>query len=174
MSEVAELLKQLPEYRRQLAEINAALVITPNDAELLKVAADLQDVIRTTEELSRTLSSVAAPTLSSTNGSSSIWQIGQRVMALWEDDGEHYVAQIDGITDSGSHIVTYLDYGTTGEVTSDDIRPYSPAAADSLRPGVPIRAVYTATGLFYDAFVQGFDQSAQMYLVKFVRVGLWK
>lgn len=180
-SHVSELFKQLPEHRRQLAEINLALRSTPNDPELLKLAADLQEVISTTEDLAKTLSTAAinkslssasaTQSLSSVSSQAptSLWQVGQRVMALWEDDNEYYVAQIDGITDSGGYIVTYLDYGTTSEITSNELRPYSPAAADSLRPGTPIRAVYSGSGLFYDAFIQGFDQATQTYLVKFVR-----
>ena len=134
-ADLEQLQAKLPEHKEQLAQIEELLKANPNDETLLKLHADLKQVIALTEDLTKmqgkhahallsfcffplpkqsSLSSprscVSLPGIPTLPQEERKWKVDDRCMALWED-GQYYVARIDSVDDVGGYTITYLEYG---------------------------------------------------------------
>ena len=83
----------------------------------------------------------------------SIWKIGDRCRAKW-DDGKWYTARIDTISELQRYTVTYLKYGNTAEVSAAMLAPWVPAPRASLQKGTHVMAIYAGDGLLYEAIIE--------------------
>jgi hypothetical protein len=79
------------------------------------------------------------------------WSVGDRVMSVWPEDGELYVARITAIPEPGRYSVLYLQYGNSGTVSAADLSPLTPPL--SLQPGAIVAALWDDDGMFYKATV---------------------
>ena len=50
------------------------------------------------------------------------WSVGQSCIAKWDEDRVWYRAQLLEITDKGSYVVIFIDYGNEAEVTEGDLK----------------------------------------------------
>lgn len=85
-----ELVKQLSSYKAQLQQVEAALSTDPDNQDLMKLQKDLQEVIELTKDL---LTSQPAEGVASTHSSDAApskhsWKVGDRCIALWNQDGQ--------------------------------------------------------------------------------------
>ncbi|KAI4894211.1 hypothetical protein NFI96_027348 [Prochilodus magdalenae] len=121
-----DLVKQLSSYRAQLQQVEAALSTDPDNEDLLKLQKDLQEVIELTKDL---LTSQPAEGVASANSSDaappkSSWNVGDRCMAMWSQDGQPYEAEIEEIDgENGTAAVTFLGYGNAEVVPLHMLRP---------------------------------------------------
>ncbi|KAK3782842.1 hypothetical protein RRG08_002473 [Elysia crispata] len=131
-------------YQLQLQQVEAALTTDPNNEELLKLQKDLQEVIHLTQELQNATESAAgtAPASglassssesgnwsSAENGLQSIdtaitsWKIGDKCMALWEEDGQHYEAVVEELLDDGTCTVTFTGWNNSAICPMSQLNP---------------------------------------------------
>ncbi|XP_077295502.1 survival of motor neuron-related-splicing factor 30 [Arctopsyche grandis] len=125
--------EDLRNYRLQLQQVEAALTTDPENEELIKLKADLQEVIELTQDLLKnqqteetakvvngaipvdddvTASLMGAELEVGSNNrakSKKKWKIGDKCLAKWEDDGQFYEATIDEIIDSTARVL-FADY----------------------------------------------------------------
>lgn len=132
----------LTTYQLQLQQVEAALTIDPDSAELLKLKDDLIQVIDLTKELiASQAEDVAGPSSSEAAPSHQQsrkrvfqeyeeeqddneesddltpvkdWKVGDECLAIWAKDGQYYSAVINEITASGQASVTFAVYGNPG------------------------------------------------------------
>ena len=95
----------LKSYNLQMQQVDAALTSDPNNAELLKLKEDLQEVISLTEELLEEARAVATTSVSLPEPPQEElskkkarphdhikpikhWQVGEQCQAIWEKDGK--------------------------------------------------------------------------------------
>ncbi|MEE6486939.1 hypothetical protein FKM82_014734 [Ascaphus truei] len=115
-----DLAKQLASYKAQLQQVEAALTANGENEDLLKLKKDLQEVIELTKDL---LSSQPSETPENADNATSAtsshsWEIGDRCMSVWSDDGQWYEAEIEEIDEeNGTAAITFSGYGNA-EVTS--------------------------------------------------------
>ncbi|KAM6922277.1 survival of motor neuron-related-splicing factor 30 [Lycodopsis pacificus] len=109
-----DLMKQLSSYKAQLQQVEVALSTDQENEDLLKLQKDLQEVIDLTKDL---LTSQPTESSSSTNGSDPVpskhgWKVGDSCMAVWNQDGQVYEAEIEEIDrENGTAAVTFAGYG---------------------------------------------------------------
>lgn len=119
-----ELVKQLSSYKAQLQQVEVALSTDPDNEDLLKLQKDLQEVIDLTKDL---LSSQPAEG-TSTASSDSVpvkrnWKTGDRCMALWNNDGQMYEAEIEEIDrENGTAAVTFSGYGNAEVIPLQNLK----------------------------------------------------
>ncbi|XP_072944021.1 survival of motor neuron-related-splicing factor 30 [Epargyreus clarus] len=126
----------LRNYKLQLQQVEAALLTDPDNEELLKLKADLEEVIELTQDLIKTQEGdskfnnvhsssndddVTASLLAAEGGdvqesSTSKWHIGDKCLAKWRADGMFYDAVVEEIGDD--ILKVKFDGYTTLEVVS--------------------------------------------------------
>ncbi|KAF5901738.1 survival of motor neuron-related-splicing factor 30, partial [Clarias magur] len=109
-----ELVKQLSSYKAQLQQVEAALSTDPDNEDLLKLQKDLQEVIELTKDLltSQPAEGVASPNSSDAVPAKHSWKVGDCCMAVWNQDGQQYEAEIEEIdSENGTAAITFTGYG---------------------------------------------------------------
>ncbi|XP_022091092.1 survival of motor neuron-related-splicing factor 30-like [Acanthaster planci] len=137
MAEVSEDWQtNLSTYRAQLQQVEAALTNDPENEELIKLKADLQDVIELTLDLIQ-----AGPGAKSEGDEvekemteTSSWGVGDNCQALYSEDGLYYEGKIDEVHMDGTVTVTFEGYGNTEIVQISKLKP-SEQARGSKRSG---------------------------------------
>ncbi|KAM4591635.1 survival of motor neuron-related-splicing factor 30 [Odontesthes bonariensis] len=120
-----ELVKQLSSYKAQLQQVEVALSTDQDNEDLLKLQKDLQEVIDLTTDL---LTSQPADGASSTSGSDTVpvkhsWKVGDRCMAVWNQDGQVYEAEIEEIDrENGTAAVTFSEYGNAEVIPLQNLK----------------------------------------------------
>ncbi|GFO44893.1 survival of motor neuron-related-splicing factor 30 [Plakobranchus ocellatus] len=144
-------------YQLQLQQVEAALTTDPENEELLKLQKDLQEVIQLTQELQNVTGGVvaAAPssgvTASSSSGgawsssqgdtqladslASPAWKVGDKCMAFWEDDGQHYEAVIEEMLEDGTCTVTYTGWNNSAICPVLQLKPLEPMLKRGMKGG---------------------------------------
>ncbi|XP_033099419.1 survival of motor neuron-related-splicing factor 30-like [Anneissia japonica] len=110
----------LSTYKAQLHQVEAALTSDADNEELLKLKQDLQEVIDLTLDLIK-----AAPEVTQEEDSViplQKWNIGDRCLAMYEEDGLLYPSTIDEIHDNGTVTVTFDGYGNSEIVKTSKLR----------------------------------------------------
>lgn len=128
--------EDLNTYQMQLQQVTLALAADPENAELLKLQTDLQEVIELTQELIKaqeeeTKKSYIAPGTSGAGGSSSdqrnykvptkFWKVGDKCQAKWSD-GQYHDATIESITDEGEVNLMFDTYQNRFVSTLKELR----------------------------------------------------
>ncbi|TRZ00719.1 hypothetical protein DNTS_007160 [Danionella cerebrum] len=109
-----ELVKQLNNYKAQLQQVEAALSIDPENEDLLKLQKDLQEVIELTKDLLKSQPADGTTSTKSTEKVAPIhnWRVGDHCMAIWNQDGQLYDAEIEEIdSENGTAAITFTLYG---------------------------------------------------------------
>lgn len=134
--------EDLRNYTLQLQQVEAALLTDPHNEELLKLKADLEEVIELTQDLIKTQDGDSK--VSNIHGSSnsddvtasllaaeerdpatrhySKWIIGEKCLAKWRADGMFYEALIEEVLEDNLK-VKFDGYTTLEVVTLTDIKP---------------------------------------------------
>ncbi|XP_005998853.1 survival of motor neuron-related-splicing factor 30 isoform X2 [Latimeria chalumnae] len=121
-----DLAKQLAGYKAQLQQVEAALSTDPENEDLLKLQKDLQEVIELTKDLLSTQPTVATASSDSTNTvvPSHAWQVGDYCMAVWNEDGQFYKAEIEEIDEENSTAaITFMGYGNADVIPLLSLKP---------------------------------------------------
>lgn len=121
-----DLVKQLASYKAQLQQVEAALSSDAENEDLLKLQKDLQEVIELTKDLLSTQPTVAKA--SSDNSASAepshTWEVGDRCMAVWNEDGQWYEAEIEELDEeNATAAVTFSSYGNADLVPLLSLKP---------------------------------------------------
>lgn len=121
----------LQEYEIQLEQVEIALKSEPNNEELLKLKADLLEVINLTKELILAEADETQEAKVSKgavlNPSQPIhWKTGDRCMAIWRVDAKYYPATVDQVLDDGTCTVIFEGYKTTEITQVNQLTPYNP------------------------------------------------
>lgn len=124
MADKEELQSQLETYNVQLQQVEAALASNPDDADLQKLREDILEVLALTRNLlgdqpNRDNSGDA------TQGVSNVgkWQVGDKVLAPWNEDGNHYEATITSVSGDGLATVSFEEYATHETCNVNELRP---------------------------------------------------
>ncbi|XP_028821739.1 survival of motor neuron-related-splicing factor 30 [Denticeps clupeoides] len=128
-----ELVKQLSSYKAQLQQVEAALSTDPDNEDLLKLQKDLQEVIELTKDLlsSQPTEGVSTSSSSETTTHTRNWKIGDKCMAVWNQDGQWYEAEVEELDrENGTAAITFAGYGNAEVVPLHALR----AAEDGARP----------------------------------------
>ncbi|KAK5854142.1 hypothetical protein PBY51_015238 [Eleginops maclovinus] len=121
-----DLVKQLNSYKAQLQQVEVALSTDEENEDLLKLQKDLQEVIDLTTDL---LSSQPAESASTTNSSETVpvkhgWKVGDSCLAVWNQDGQIYEAEIEEIDrENGTAAVTFAGYGNAEVIPLQNLKP---------------------------------------------------
>ncbi|KAG6457730.1 hypothetical protein O3G_MSEX010452 [Manduca sexta] len=131
----------LRNYKLQLQQVEAALLTDPQNEELLKLKADLEEVIELTQDLIKTQDSdskvtnihgssnnddVTASLLAGADGDVaekyySKWHVGEKCLAKWKADGMFYEALIEDVSDATLK-VKFDGYTTLEVVSINDVK----------------------------------------------------
>ena len=111
----------LETYKVQLQQVEAALLGDEENAELLKLKTDLDEVIKLTTELVEAEVEQPGSSTSASRGPVREWKPGDRCMAIWHKNGKHHEATIDGISD-GKAAVTFVYYNSKEINALTDLR----------------------------------------------------
>ncbi|XP_026758732.1 survival of motor neuron-related-splicing factor 30 [Galleria mellonella] len=134
--------EDLRNYKLQLQQVEAALLTDAQNEELLKLKADLEEVIELTQDLIKTQDGdskvpnihgssnddvVTASLLAAHEGetaekSYSNWRVGEKCLAKWRADGMYYEALIEEV-DSDNLKVKFDGYTTLEVVSLLDVKP---------------------------------------------------
>ncbi|XP_036389390.1 survival of motor neuron-related-splicing factor 30-like [Megalops cyprinoides] len=120
-----DLVKQLASYKAQLQQVEAALSTDPENEDLLKLQKDLQEVIELTKDLLSSQPSAATPSSDSMSATplSHSWKVGDTCMAVWNEDGQLYKAEIEEIDEeNGTAAVTFLGYGNADVIPLQNLK----------------------------------------------------
>ncbi|KAI5640533.1 survival of motor neuron-related-splicing factor 30 [Phthorimaea operculella] len=149
--------EDLRNYNLQLQQVEAALLTDPQNEELLKLKADLEEVIELTKDLIKTQEGeskvpnihgssydddVTASLLaaeSSIEREAAQWRVGEKCLAKWRADGMFYEALIEEVSDD-SLKVKFDGYTTLEKVDIHDVKPLGsavkrPASTDEGKHG---------------------------------------
>ncbi|CAH0405416.1 unnamed protein product [Chilo suppressalis] len=150
--------EDLRNYKLQLQQVEAALLTDPQNEELLKLKADLEEVIELTQDLIKTqdgesrasnvhsssndddvTASLLAAEEGDTGDSSQYtkWRVGDKCLAKWRSDGAFYEALIEEIGDDNLK-VKFDGYTTLETVSIHDIKHLSlkrPLSGDESKHG---------------------------------------
>ncbi|CAG4964990.1 unnamed protein product [Colias eurytheme] len=128
----------LRNYKLQLQQVEAALLTDPDNEELLKLKADLEEVIELTQDLIKTQEGetnvsvhsssnnddVTASLLAAESGDAAAvqkWHVGDKCLAKWKSDGMFYEATIEEIGEN-SLKVKFNGYTTLEPVSMLDVK----------------------------------------------------
>lgn len=124
----------LQEYEIQLEQVEIALKLAPNNEELLKLKADLIEIINLTKELidTETDENVSLAARNSKNAKATLnlnhsitWKTGERCMAIWRVDAKYYPAVVDQVLDDGTCTVIFDGYKNTEITQVDQLMPFN-------------------------------------------------
>eukprot|EP00035_Acanthoeca_spectabilis_P022236 m.442708 g.442708 ORF g.442708 m.442708 type:complete len:229 (-) comp18843_c0_seq1:96-782(-) len=112
-------------YAVELEQVRAALALDPTNADLIKLEADLKDIIALSSELE------AKPaTKKPTAKQGSEWRVGDECEAVWATDGQYYSAVIETIS-GGECTVAYKEYADKGVVKLSSLRKRAKRSHDT-------------------------------------------
>ncbi|XP_071804893.1 survival of motor neuron-related-splicing factor 30-like [Asterias amurensis] len=104
-------------YRAQLQQVEAALTNDPENEELTKLKADLQDVIDLTTDLVQAAPGSSEPQEEETADPAADeitrWNVGDRCEAIYSVDGLYYQCTIDEVHNDSTVTVTFDEYENT-------------------------------------------------------------
>eukprot|EP00045_Choanoeca_perplexa_P007560 m.69385 g.69385 ORF g.69385 m.69385 type:complete len:246 (+) comp14122_c0_seq2:136-873(+) len=117
-------MSELEETRAQLAQVEAALLSDPGNAELSELATNLKQMIDIQKQLAGV---VDTPATSAANGAPQQvgeWFVGQECEAVWSEDGKYYTAIIMHFSKDGRQAhVAYPEYDEEDTVKLASLRP---------------------------------------------------
>lgn len=130
MAAVADdLSENMENYRAQLKQVEAALLIDEDNDDLKKLKEDLEEVISLTRDLMQVNETPSENIASELEGLDNVvksrtWKQGDRVRVLKKSDNEYHAATIDMIADDGiSCTVKFDNSGTVDVMKVADLNP---------------------------------------------------
>lgn len=149
-------MSSLAEATELLQTVEAILQHDPTNAEALELKATAMTLLAAFAQTDATTSSTEAPTpadvpAAAPSVAASAWAVGARVVALWPEDQQLYVARIESEPEPGRYHVLYLQYGNSDTVDAAHIHAFAPPCA--LAPGATVAAFWPEDGLFYEATI---------------------
>ncbi|XP_026473585.1 survival of motor neuron-related-splicing factor 30 isoform X2 [Ctenocephalides felis] len=138
----------LQNYKLQLQQVEAALLTDPDNEELLKLKTDLEEVIDLTRDLIKSQLEVSSKAAKATTAHLSFddddvtasllaaegyilpketrqWNVGERCMAKWSEDGQYYSASIEAITENGEVHVIFDAYKNRDTTRLEDLKEHN-------------------------------------------------
>ncbi|KAG5678068.1 hypothetical protein PVAND_007770 [Polypedilum vanderplanki] len=132
---------ELSNYKLQLQQVEVALLTDPDNAELLKLKEDIEQLIELQKDLIRTQEAESKkyiePTIGPAATTSSnyykeqksknplkIWKVGDKCMARDATNGQYYEATIESISDDGDAQVIFDAYQNRGQSHVKDLKEY--------------------------------------------------
>ena len=103
----ADLEPTLRNHQIQLQQVLAALEADPENAELLEMRSELEEVIRLTKELLAPTGRSAASSDGPSSAASHRFKAGDKVQAPWSVDGLYYEATIEDVMSDGQCTVSF-------------------------------------------------------------------
>eukprot|EP00730_Choanoeca_flexa_P016759 TRINITY_DN7983_c0_g1_i5.p1 TRINITY_DN7983_c0_g1~~TRINITY_DN7983_c0_g1_i5.p1 ORF type:complete len:247 (+),score=71.32 TRINITY_DN7983_c0_g1_i5:144-884(+) len=117
-------MSELDETRTQLAQVQAALVSDPGNAELVELATNLKAMIEIQQQLAGKVDAPVSTTQSGAVTRVGDWFVGQECEAVWSEDGKYYTAIITKFSSDGTQAyVTYPEYDEEDVVKLASLRP---------------------------------------------------
>jgi survival of motor neuron-related-splicing factor 30 len=123
----------LETYQVQLSQVELAIQADPDNAELLSLRTELQELIELTKAAlaqaeASTSSSKAEPSKkqSQPTAPSHVWAAGDECLAKYSEDGQWYPARITsvgGSTENPVYSIVFRGYNTGDLVKADEIKP---------------------------------------------------
>ena len=132
--QMREIESSLEEHSTQLQQVESALEQTPENEELLQLKSDLEQLIGITQVLLHggDGSKRTSETVKQTGPVKCQWKKGDRCLAKWSKDGQHYSAVVIDMTSGDDKcIVKFESYKETERVSISDLKfnPLSEAEA---------------------------------------------
>jgi survival of motor neuron-related-splicing factor 30 len=128
--------ESLETYQVQLSQVELALAGDPENAELISLRSELQELINLTTSLisqSESAASSPKPTDTSrktaTTRSSVTWSAGDECLAKYSGDGAWYPARINSVAGSAEkriYSIMFKGYNTTEQVEASSLKPLPP------------------------------------------------
>nr|CAG4643585.1 EOG090X0GY1 [Ilyocryptus agilis] len=121
-----ELKISLDTYKLQLQQVEAALTADETNEELLKLKADLVEVIALTNELINAQTEASDETSKSKERSghkkATHWSVGDKCMAPWSNNGQYYDCTIEQVSENGEVSIRFDAYGNSDITTIDKLK----------------------------------------------------
>lgn len=132
---------ELSNYKLQLQQVEVALLTDPENAELLKLKEDIEQLIELQQELIKTQESESrkyVEPLNSERASNSgqyykeqkaknqtvkVWKVGEKCMAKDATNGQYYEATIESINDDEVHVI-FDAYQNRGQSNIKDLKEF--------------------------------------------------
>lgn len=138
----------LASYQTQLAQVDAALALAPDDEELLKLREDLAELVKTLNDLAKVEQAKPGP--------DALFRVGEKVLALSREKDGWHPAKVERVTEKGYDLAfSGLLRGTKDMVAKLAVKAYEKPDVSALAPGQTVSAWYADDGAFYAATVQG-------------------
>ncbi|XP_078434648.1 nucleic acid binding/RNA binding protein [Wolffia australiana] len=141
---IRELASNLSIYKDQLRQVKELLLDEPGNSEYADMEKELQEVITLTEELLAAAKQGELPGLPvksdgeaspshalGTQSEAHEFSVGDKIQAVWSEDGEWYNATVEALTPNG-YLICYDEWGNKEEVDPGNVRPRE-VAIDTLR-----------------------------------------
>jgi survival of motor neuron-related-splicing factor 30 len=136
--------EKMATYRTQLAAVDKAIEVAPSD-DLSSVRLDILEAIALTDDLIKGLKKSGAVSFEFRKGSQV--EVFDPTSETWKR------ATVTDIQDD-TYIIHLIGTTDSVQVTRDLLRSWKPAPKDKTPPvGAPVRAVFSADGLWYNAVV---------------------
>ncbi|KAG5648055.1 hypothetical protein DXG03_007090 [Asterophora parasitica] len=127
----------LETYQVQLSQVDTALSLDPDNAELASLRSELQELIELTQatlaQAEAASSSKADSRKTATSTPSHAWSAGDECLAKYSGDGSWYPARITslgGSTENRVYSIVFKGYNTTELVKAGEIKPLPPNYAN--------------------------------------------
>ncbi|KAG8464787.1 hypothetical protein KFE25_010155 [Diacronema lutheri] len=135
-------------YVAQLEQVESALRAAPGDEELIKLRADLVELVNTLSDLARVEQA-------GKSAAAAAFRVGDKVLAL-SADGEWHPARVERVTDKG-YDVAFMGMlrGTKDLVAKLAAKPYERPDLSAFSAGRKVSAWYAGDRAFYRATVRG-------------------
>jgi survival-of-motor-neuron-related-splicing factor 30 len=128
--------ESLETYQVQLSQVELALAGDPENAELISLRSELQELINlTTSLISQSESAASSPKPTDTSRktatarSSVTWSAGDECLAKYSGDGAWYPARINSVAGSAEkriYSIMFKGYNTTEQVEASSLKPLPP------------------------------------------------
>jgi survival of motor neuron-related-splicing factor 30 len=128
--------ESLETYQVQLSQVELALAGDPENAELISLRSELQELINlTTSLISQSESATSSPKPTDTSRkaatarSSVTWSAGDECLAKYSGDGAWYPARINSVAGSAEkriYSIMFKGYNTTEQVEASSLKPLPP------------------------------------------------
>lgn len=139
--------EDLRNYRLQLQQVEAALLTDINNEELLKLKADLEEVIELTQDLIKTqegeteISKIHSPSndddvtasllaaeegiiIEQNDKAKTKWKPGDKCLAKWHKDGQFYEAVVDEVNSDNLKVI-FEGYTKSETCPLSEVKPLS-------------------------------------------------
>ncbi|CRK95450.1 CLUMA_CG008919, isoform A [Clunio marinus] len=130
----------LSNYKLQLQQVEVALLTDAENAELLKLKDDIEQLITLQKELIKTQEVEQRKYIEPSSSANAertayykdqkikaplkIWKVGEKCMARDATNGQFYEATIEAITDDGDVSVIFDTYQNKGQTNVKDLKEY--------------------------------------------------